>query len=293
MFRIGVHTSISKSLEAAALKANELGANTFQIFSASPRMWRASMPGPEAVKRIRAAREKYDLTPLIIHDNYLINLAAADPVIREKSIAAFRGEIERALAIGAEYLVAHPGNCRGLTVEHGIARVVEGIVRAAEGLDTRGLMLRLENTAGMGCALGSRFEELALMRQIAREYTDLEIGYCIDTCHCLASGYDVSTDIGFRKTVRQMEQILDIDRVRVVHTNDSKTPVNSRVDRHQHIGKGYIGLEGFRRFLTHRRLSKKAFILETPIDKPGDDRRNLQTLRSLCPKSSTTIKRLR
>jgi deoxyribonuclease IV len=285
-----MHTSIAKSLEHAALKAHELRANTFQIFSASPRMWRASMPSREAVTALRRAREKHDLSPLVIHDNYLINLSAADPIIREKSIAAFRGEIERALAIGAEYLVAHPGNCRGLTVEHGIALVVEGIARAAEGLDTRALMLLLENTAGMGCALGSRFEELALIRQIAREHTELEIGYCIDTCHCLVSGYDISTEIGFRKTVRQMDQILDLDRVRVIHTNDSKTPVNSRVDRHQHIGKGYIGLEGFRRFLTHRSLSKKVFILETPIDKPGDDRRNLQTIRSLCPKSSTTHK---
>lgn len=248
------------------------------------------MPSREAVTLLRRAREKYDLAPLVVHDNYLINLAAADPVIWEKSIEAFRAEIERAIAIGAEYLVAHPGNCRGLTVEHGIARVAEGIARAAEDLDTSRLMLLLENTAGMGCALGSKFEELALIRQTARGGTDLEIGYCIDTCHCLVSGYDLSTGIGFRKTVKQMQQILDLDRVRVIHTNDSKTPVNSRVDRHQHIGKGYIGLEGFRRFLTHRSLSKKTFILETPIDKPGDDRRNLQTIRSLCPKSSTTTK---
>ncbi len=190
--RLGLHTSIAKSLENAAIKAAEVGANTFQIFSASPRMWRASPPAPSAVKLLQRARERHDLTPLVIHDNYLINLASCSEPLRLQSTAAFRGEIERALAIGAEYLVAHPGNCKGHSVEQGIYAVIRSLAEAAQGLDTTNLTVLLENTAGSGAALGSRFEELGVMRQFAAELTDLKIGFCIDTCHCLASGYDVS-----------------------------------------------------------------------------------------------------
>lgn len=280
--RLGLHTSISKSLENAAIKAAEVGANTFQIFSASPRMWRASPPSPAAVKLLDKARERYDLKPLVIHDNYLINLASCSESLRAQSTTAFRGELERALAIGAEYLVAHPGNCKGHTVEQGIYEVVRSLAEATQGLDTSKLMVLLENTAGSGAALGSRFEELALMRQFAAEFTDLKIGYCIDTCHCLASGYDVSTAVGLKKTVAEIDRVLGIDNVRVIHTNDSKTPLNSHVDRHEHIGHGYIGIEGFRRILNHPKLRTKAFILETPVDDPGDELRNMEMLKKLC-----------
>src|SRR5271165_3956867 len=185
--RLGLHTSIAKSLENAAIKAAELGANTFQIFSASPRMWRASPPAPSAVKLLQRARERYDLKPLVIHDNYLINLASCSEALRLQSTAAFRGEIERALAIGAEYLVAHPGNCKGHSVDQGIYAVIRSLAEAAEGLDTANLTVLLENTAGAGAALGSRFEELGVMWQFAAELTDLKIGFCLDLCHCLAS----------------------------------------------------------------------------------------------------------
>ncbi|HUA19029.1 MAG TPA: TIM barrel protein, partial [Bryobacteraceae bacterium] len=165
--RLGLHTSIAKSLEDAALKAANVGANTFQIFSASPRMWRASPPAPSEVKLLNRARERHDLCPLVIHDNYLINLASCSEPLRLKSVAAFRGEIERALAIGAEYLVAHPGNCKGHSVEQGIYAVIRSLAEAAQGLDTGKLTVLLENTAGSGAALGSRLEELAIMRQFA------------------------------------------------------------------------------------------------------------------------------
>ena len=157
--RLGLHTSIAKSLENAALKAAEVGANTFQIFSASPRMWRASPPAAAAVKLLMRARERHDLYPLVIHDNYLINLASCSETLRIQSVAAFRGEIERGLAIGAEYLVAHPGNCKGHSVEQGIYAVIRSLAEAAQGLDTKKLTVLLENTAGSGAALGSRFED--------------------------------------------------------------------------------------------------------------------------------------
>ena len=289
--RIGAHTSIAKSLENAALTAARIGANTFQIFSASPRMWRASPPAPSEVKLLTRAREKHDLYPLVIHDNYLINLASCSETLRAQSTAAFRGEIERALLIGAEYLVAHPGNCKGHSVEEGIYAVIRSLAEAASGLDTRNLTVLLENTAGSGAALGSHFEELSVMRQFAAELTDLKIGFCIDTCHCLASGYDISTAAGLKKTVGQIEQILGLDNVKVIHTNDSKTALNSHVDRHEHIGRGYIGMEGFRRILNHPKLRGKAFIIETPYDEEGDDVRNIETLKKLCRKSRTTISR--
>jgi deoxyribonuclease IV len=289
--RLGLHTSIAKSLENAALKAAEVGANTFQIFSASPRMWRAAPPLPSAVKLLERARERYDLKPLIIHDNYLINLASCNEQLRALSAAAFRGEMERAIAIGAEYLVAHPGNCKGHSVEQGIYTVVRSLAEAAHGLDTSNLTVLLENTAGAGAALGGRFEELGAMRQLAAKLTDLKIGFCIDTCHCLASGYNVSSAAGLKEAVAEMDRVLGIENVRVIHTNDSKGALGSHLDRHQHIGHGYIGEDGFRRILNHPKLRTKAFILETPVDEEGDELRNMEMLKKLCRKSSTTITR--
>jgi deoxyribonuclease-4 len=146
----------------------------------------------------------------------------------------------------------------------------------------------LENTAGAGAALGSRLEELAIMQQFAGELTDLEIGFCIDTCHCHASGYDVATAGGVKKTIAEIDRVLGLDNVPVIHANDSKTPLGSHVDRHEHIGHGYIGEEGFRQLLNHPKLRRKAFILETPYEEEGDDVRNIETLKKLCRKSSTT-----
>ena len=279
--RLGFHTSTAGSLENAALHAAELGANTFQIFSSSPRMWRARAPDPGQVKLLKAARLRFDLNPLVIHVSYLVNLASADPVIRAKSIAAFRGELERAAAIGAEYLVLHPGSHRARSVEEGIADFVDALRAAATGFHSSGLSVLLENTAGAGSHLGSRFEELACIRERARDVTDLPIGYCLDTCHLLAAGFDISTPTGLRATVRSAESLLGLDNVRVFHVNDSKTPLGSHVDRHANIGEGHIPLAAFRRILRHPKLRGKPFILETPIDQPGDDRRNLDALNSL------------
>jgi deoxyribonuclease-4 len=203
-------------------------------------------------------------------------------------VEAFRGEIERALAIGAEYLVAHPGSYKGHSLEEGIGAFVRSLREAVRGRKVNGLALLLENTAGSGAAIGSRFEELAEIRRLAEPRAGVEIGYCLDTAHCLAAGYDVATVRGLRETLREAERVLGLDRVRVIHANDSKTPLGSRVDRHEHIGRGHIGEEGFRRILRHPGLRRKPFILETPIDREGDDLRNVETLKRLCRKSPTT-----
>jgi deoxyribonuclease-4 len=289
--RIGIHRSIAKSLENSAILAAKAGANTFQIFSASPRQWKASPPAPSEVMLLKRARERLDLYPLVIHDNYLINLGSCTDSLRAQSTAAFRGEIERAIQIGAEYLVAHPGNCRGYTVEQGIYSVIRSLAEAAQGLEHKNLTVLLENTAGAGSVLGSRLEELAIMRQFAAELTDLNIGFCIDTCHLLVSGYDVSNAAAVNKTVAEIDRVLGIDNVKVIHANDSKAPLGSHLDRHEHIGHGYIGIEGFRRLLNHPKLRTKAFILETPHEEEGDDVRNIETLKKLCRKSSTTTNR--
>lgn len=279
--RIGLHTSIAGSIERSALQAAELGANTFQIFSSSPRQWKASVPSGPGIQLLNRAREKYDLTPLAIHDNYLINLAAADQANRAKSVEAFRGELERAIAIGADYLIAHPGNYKGSTIEQGILNVLESVAEAARGLVFDKLMLLFENTVGAGAQLGSRLEELHVMREYASKMTDLPVGFCLDTCHLLASGFDVATQDGLNKTVQEADRLLGMGNIRVIHANDSKGALGSHIDRHQNIGEGYIGLEGFRRILAHPALRNKAFILETPVDHPGDDRKNLDTLKNL------------
>ncbi|MDQ6705544.1 MAG: deoxyribonuclease IV, partial [Acidobacteriota bacterium] len=261
----------------------------FQIFSSSPRMWRASVPDRSDIARFRDARRRFDLAPLAVHVSYLVNLATLDPVIRGKSITAFRGELDHAAAIGAEFLIVHPGNYKGQTVEEGIAAFVLGIAEAALNFQPAGLMVLLENTVGGGAQIGRRLEELRAIRELAATETDLPIGYCLDTCHLLSAGFDIANAEGLKQTVHLADAILGIENVKVIHTNDSKTPLGSRVDRHANIGEGHIGFEGFRRILAHPKLRDKAFILETPVDEEGDDRRNLEALKNLCRDSGTAL----
>jgi deoxyribonuclease-4 len=279
--RIGIHTSRAKSLEASALKAAELGANTFQIFSASPRMWRAVPPARDDIRLFRKAREKFDLHPLAVHVSYLVNLATLDPVIRRKSIDGFRGELQRAAAIGAEYLVVHPGNYRGQTVQEGLAAFVLGMVEAAAGLNLSGLTVLLENTVGAGCQIGGKLEELQAIRELTARESDLCVGYCLDTCHLLAAGFNIANDRGLSSAVSHIHKVLGLANVCLIHANDSKKPLGSRLDRHANIGEGHIGESGFRRILQHPKLRNKPFILETPVDEEGDDLRNVDALKRL------------
>jgi deoxyribonuclease-4 len=283
--RIGIHTSRAKSLENSALLAAELGANTFQIFSASPRMWRAVAPAVSDIRLFRKAREKFDLHPLAVHVSYLINLATLDPLLRERSITGFRGELERASAIGAEYLVIHPGHHKGQTMQEGIAAFVLGLAEAAHGLQLGGLTVLLENTVGAGSQIGGNLEELQCIRELAAHGSSVEVGYCLDTCHLLAAGFNIAEQKGLEDTVAHIDRVLGLDHVHLIHANDSKQPLGSRLDRHAKIGEGHIGEAGFRRILQHRKLSKKPFILETPVDEEGDDRRNLDALKRLSLRS--------
>jgi len=281
--RVGVHTSIAGAVENAAHHAQKIGCDTFQMFSANPRGWKTLDPAPEECERFRAARASYRLAPLVVHDNYLINLASPDPLIREKSIAAFRREMQRAVALGADYLVTHPGSARGTSAAQAIRVCVESLRRAADGLHLDGLMILIENTAGQGSAIGRTFEEVAEI--LAGAERELPVGACIDTAHCFEAGYALHTPRGLAETLRQLNAAIGIERVRVIHANDSKTAFGSHADRHQHIGRGYIGEEGFRRIVRHPKLRSIPFICETPVDRPGDDKRNLRMMRKLAGES--------
>lgn len=282
--RIGIHTSIAGDIVRALDLAYGLGANALQIFSSSPRMWERgdSRISDVDAKRFRERRRELGLGPLVVHDSYLINLASPNPVLRTRSVQAFHHEIIRAISLGADYLVAHPGSGRDATREAAVAAVVQGLRQAARGLKLGQLRILLENTAGHGASVGSRFEEL---KAILDGCPELPLGICIDTAHLFASGSDFRKPRGLDGTLAAIDESVGLDRVPVIHVNDSKTALGSRVDRHEHIGKGRIGLEAFRAILNHPMLAGKAFIAETPIDRPGDDRRNIATLWKLVGKT--------
>ena len=283
--RIGIHTSSAGGVENAAERAYRLGCNTFQIFSSSPRQWAPYELGRPQCEQMRRLREKYDLKPLVVHTNYLINLASTTELFLAKSIQAFRGEMERALALCAEYLVLHPGSFRGADREKGLLQTAAAIAAASNGMDLAkgGLTILIENTAGAEFSLGSSFEQVAEV--IDRLRSHVPVGACIDTCHTHVSGYDIVTEAGFLQTLAQLDSIIGLKNVPVWHCNDAKAARGSKLDRHQHIAKGTIGREPFRRLLNDPRLKQAAFIAETPIDEPGDDRRNVAALKNLVSKT--------
>jgi deoxyribonuclease-4 len=279
--RIGMHTSSAGGVENAAERAYRLGCNAFQMFSSSPRQWAQYDLGRPQCDEMKRLREKYDLKPLVIHTNYLINLASTTENFLKKSIEAFRGEIGRALAVCAEYLVLHPGSFRGADREKGLLQTAAAIAAASHGLDLAkgGLTILIENTAGAEYSLGSSFEQVAEVIDHVRSH--VPVGACIDTCHTHVAGYDIVSEEGFRDTMAKLDAAIGLKNVPVFHCNDAKAARGSKLDRHQHIGKGTIGLEAFRRLLNDPRLKQAAFIAETPIDEPGDDRRNVAALKRL------------
>ncbi len=279
--RIGIHTSIAGGVENAAERAYRLGCNTFQIFSTSPRQWQPYSLGRGQCDVMNQLRQKYDLKPLVIHSNYLINLAGTNPPFLKKSIAAFRGELERGLALCADYLVLHPGSFRGASREEGLLRTASSIAEACHDLDLAkgGLTILIENTAGAEYSLGGTFEQVAELLELLRP--SVSVGACIDTCHTHVAGYDIVSEEGRRISLRHLDQTVGFKNVRVWHCNDARAERGSRLDRHEHIGRGKLGLDVFRALLNDRRLRHAAFIAETPIDDPGDDLRNVEALKGL------------
>jgi deoxyribonuclease-4 len=279
--RIGIHLGTAGGCFTAVDRAVEVGANTFQIFSSSPRMWRPSAVKPGDARKMRERRAEYGIGPVSVHASYLINLCSQTEAVRENSIAGFRGEVERALALGAEYLVLHPGSWKGLTREEGLRLAAQSIERAIDGVPWQDADFRIliENTAGAEFSLGGKLEQVAELVEILKPCAP--VGVCLDTCHVHVAGYDIVSEDGYIETMKLVEATVGFDSVKVWHCNDAKAAMGSKLDRHEHIGEGTIGPAAFRRLLHDPRFAHATFIAETPVDAPGDEARNVGVLRAL------------
>ena len=279
--RIGVHVGTAGGTWTAVERAVAAGANTFQIFSSSPRQWKAAAVKPEDAKKMRELRAKHDVGPVAVHASYLINLCSQTESVRVNGVAAFRGEVERALALGAEYLVLHPGSWKGLTREEGLRLAAESIEKAIDGVPWQGkdFSILIENTAGAEFSLGGKLEQVAELVETLKPCAP--VGVCLDTCHVHVAGYDLVSPDGYVETMLLVKDTVGFDAVKVWHCNDAKAAMGSKLDRHEHIGEGTIGAEAFRKLLHDTRFDHCAFIAETPVDNPGDEARNVGVLRTL------------
>jgi deoxyribonuclease-4 len=275
--RIGFHAPIKGGLHESLIVAKETGCDAVQLFSRNPRGWMAKPLTREAIAHFKKTRAATKLSPILIHTNYLINLSSADDEMLAKSIASFREETQRAILLGVDYLVVHPGSARGSCEADGIAACARSLKVATKRLKFGRLRILLENTAGQGECIGHRFEHL---RAIMDACPGVPLGVCIDTAHSFTAGYDIREADGLEATLEIVRRTVGLRNVRAVHFNDSRAPFNSRVDRHWHIGEGHIGRDALRRFAQHPKLAHAAFILETPYDDPRADVKNLQALRS-------------
>lgn len=275
--KIGFHAPIKGGVHNALIVAKDTGCDTVQLFSRNPRGWMAKPLTLDDVLLFRETRRVTKISPVLIHCNYLVNLAAADDVMLEKSRGSFREEVERALLLGVDYLVVHPGSSRGACETDGIALCAQSLKIACKGLNFGSLRILLENTAGQGDCIGHRFEHLAL---IMRACPKLPLAVCLDTAHAFTAGYDIREADGLEALLQRVQKTVGVKNVRAIHFNDSRAVYNSRVDRHWHIGEGHIGTDALRRVARHPKLKHAAFILETPYDDPRADLQNLSKLRS-------------
>lgn len=276
----GTHTSASGGVDKTLQRAVDVGATSAQIFTKNERQWRAKPLEPDVVERYHAEKERTGIRQVISHASYLINLASPKDDLIEKSIFAHIDELERAEALGLIGAVLHPGAHTGSGEEAGIARVAESLNRIHDQVPDLATLTLLETTAGQGTTLGRTFEELAQMID-GVEAKD-RVGVCLDTCHIFAAGYDLRTAEGVTKAIDDFDRIIGLDRLKAIHLNDSKMPFASNKDRHEQIGEGEIGIEGFRALVNDPRLAGLPAILETEKDPDGEyDRKNLELLRGL------------
>ncbi len=283
--RFGLHLPFSNGPQLA----KDLGAQALQVFCGNPRGWKKTPLDPDFVRGFRAGLKDFSISPLVVHATYLINLAARDDRIYKLSSDGFAMEVARAAELGAQFFVVHIGNHMGAGAQSGRQRVGQCIRDALKQVPDAPLIL-VENTAGGGSTLGGTFLEIAaVMDEAATDH----LGLCLDTCHALAAGYDVRTPDGVARTLDELDRTVGLKRLHCIHLNDSKGALGSHLDRHEHIGKGQIGLAGFRAFLADQRLWHLPVILETPKDDPDDDPRNLRTAISLAVKAGAPIDRLK
>jgi deoxyribonuclease-4 len=275
---LGAHVSISGGLHLAPGRGRDIGCEAIQIFSKNQRQWKAKPLSDEEAEAFREAVKAAGMQSVVIHDSYLINLADPQEEGLERSREAFVDEMERAQRLGVRYLVFHPGAHKGAGEDFGIRRIAESIDYCVGQADAPGVILLVESTAGQGSNLGYTFEQLRDIRDAVSDPS--RVGYCLDTCHIFAAGYDIRDQVAYERTIEKASEVLGLERVKAFHLNDSQKELNSRVDRHEHVGKGHIGIEAFRLLVNDSRFRGVPMLLETPGD-DGDFRRNLDLLKSL------------
>ena len=277
---LGAHVSIAGGVALAPARGRALGCGAIQIFVRNQRQWTAPPLQPADARAFRAARRRAGVRHAFAHGSYLVNLACPEPTAWRQAVAAFTEELRRAEALGLEALVVHPGSHLGAGVEAGLDAVARGV---REGLAaTRGARVKvaLENTAGAGNVLGRTFSELAAM--LERLDRAARVGVCVDTCHLFAAGYDIRTPAGYALAMAECVELIGVKRVLAFHLNDAKAPLGSGLDRHENIGRGFLGLRPFRLLLNDRRFARVPKVLETPKEpEPVADLRNLAILRRL------------
>jgi deoxyribonuclease-4 len=280
--------SVAGGLPRAVARAVAHGCESLQIFAKNANQWRGRELPREEIRQFRADVAQSGIRPVVSHASYLINLATATPTLRRQSLAAMGDEIDRAEALGLLGVVLHPGCYTQGTEADGLSLVADALLALFRDRRRGKTMVLLEQTAGQGTALGATFEQLASI--MAKMGDDPRVGVCLDTCHLLAAGYDLTTDAGYAATFDQFERLIGVDRLKAIHMNDSKRPLGSRVDRHEHIGAGFVGLDAFRRIVNDRRFARLPMLLETPkgegkargpIVADPLDLKNLGTLRGL------------
>lgn len=278
---LGAHMSIAGGLHRAFARIREVDGRALQIFTGNQRQWAQSPLNREAIDLFARGWKEWGDFPVAAHDSYLINLASPKGKIAARSVAAFAKELHRCELLGIPYLIMHPGAHLGDGVAAAVDRFAANLDQAMERGGEQGtVMVLLENTAGQGSALGARFEELAGM--IASVKSPERLGVCLDTCHLFAAGYDIRTREAYEKTMADFDRVIGLEQLRFFHLNDSRGALGSRVDRHEHIGKGAIGIKGFELLLNDRRFTDLPMTLETPKEKDlAADLENLRILRQL------------
>jgi deoxyribonuclease-4 len=280
---LGAHMSIAGGLHLAVERIRQVGGEALQIFAKNQRQWKGPDLDAEAIARFGRAWAEAGRVPVAVHDTYLVNLASPDETVRQRSIEAFADELERTARLSIPYLVAHPGSYVKGTLEEGLSRFIHNLDRAIDLSQTGNVIVLIENTAGQGTQLGSRFEEIAHILKTSRHGSRL--GVCFDTCHGFAAGYDFRTREAYRATFAHFHRTIGLEKLRFFHLNDSKKDLGSRVDRHEHIGKGKIGLDGFRYLLNDPQFRNHPMVLETPKENDLEqDKENLQVLKALMSK---------
>jgi len=279
MLNLGLHISIAGGIHMAPARARALGCTTMQIFARSPRQWRKSSLSDDEIAAFKVEVKKEKISPVVIHIPYMLNLASAKEKFYEITVREFTQDLLEAGKLGAQYLVTHPGSHKDLTEEAGAQKVIDAlnkILLATKGVETQVL---LENTAGSGDWLGVKFAQIEKL--IKGADSSKRLGLCLDTAHAYAAGYDIATESGLEEMIKEIDDTIGLNRLKVIHLNDTKVMLGGNVDRHAHIGEGNIGKESFKRIINHPALKDCTFIMETPKENDADDLRNMASIKKL------------